>query len=122
MARRLPLLSLLLVGFVIPLSCSSKDDDGPSQGTGGSAGAPVTGTGGFGGDLSGGFVCKEFAGLGNCGVDAVTAKTTPVNMLLVLDKSGSMASPPDESSSVRSEERRVGIEWTSRWQRGTEKE
>lgn len=100
MARRLPLLSLLLVGFVIPLSCSSKDDDGPSQGTGGSAGAPVTGTGGFGGDLSGGFVCKEFAGLGNCGVDAVTAKTTPVNMLLVLDKSGSMASPPDESSSV----------------------
>lgn len=98
MARRLPLLSLLLAGFVIPLSCSSKNDDDVSSGTGGSAGAPATGTGGFGGALSGGFICKEFAGLGNCGVDAVTAKTTPVNMLLVLDKSGSMASPPDEDS------------------------
>src|SRR5690606_4469466 len=98
MMRRLPLLSLVLVGFVIPLSCSSKDDDGASGATGGGAGALNPGTGGGAGAPPVGSVCKEFAGLGNCGSNAVTAKTTPVNMLLVLDKSGSMDSPPDENS------------------------
>lgn len=100
MLRRLPLLSLVLVGFVVPLSCSSKDDDGPAGGTGGGAGALNPGTGGGAGAPFVGQVCEEFTGLGNCGSNAVTAKTTPVNMLLVLDKSGSMDSPPDEDSTV----------------------
>lgn len=100
MLRRSTLWMLISVGLVIPLSCS-KDDDPTSGGPAGSAGD--TGMNpdlGLGGGSSAGPACQSFSGLENCGSNAVTAQTTPVNILLVLDKSGSMSTPPEPGSDV----------------------
>jgi hypothetical protein len=73
-------------GPVIPL--------GGSSGTG-SSGAGETGTlqGGEGGESSG--VCDTLVGLDECGGTRVEAMLAPVNVLLVVDKSGSMTDQPE---------------------------
>lgn len=81
-------------------------DSGSDSGTGGSGkgtggGISVDGSsGGQGGEGSDPKACKQFQGLEQCGLDQLSAETTPVNMLLVLDKSGSMDSKPDGASST----------------------
>lgn len=69
---------------------------GGSSGTGGSGGSGIAGTGtaqgGEGGD--GTDACSTLAGLGECGGTRVEAKLAPVNLLLVVDKSGSMTDQP----------------------------
>src|SRR6187402_2233871 len=111
MFRRSPLALLLLAGSVFPLSCSEEPtDSGTDSGTGGSGvgtggGLAVDGsTGGQGQGGEGGAgnfaACGQFQGLEQCGLDQLSAETTPVNVLLVLDKSGSMDSAPDGSSST----------------------
>jgi hypothetical protein len=102
-------------------SCSSKKDDtslgptgtGASGGTGGTNGGIITVSGGMGAvgqtGGSGGFAmagedaggaseegvpaCTTLVGLGQCGTTSVEAKLRTVNMLLVIDKSGSMTDP-----------------------------
>lgn len=99
MLRGLPLWMLVSAGLVIPLSCS-KDDDPPSSSSTGDAGDSGFNPGvGLGGGPSG-PACESFSGLENCGSNAVVAETTPVNILLVLDKSGSMSTPPEPGSDV----------------------
>lgn len=110
MKRRAPLALLLLAGSVFPISCSEDpNDSGSDAATGGSGtstggGISVDGssTGGQGGDGSTDDpqACKQFQGLEQCGLDQLSAETTPVNILLVLDKSGSMDSQPDGASST----------------------
>lgn len=97
--RSVPLWMLVSAGLVIPASCSSKDDDKSSGATGGAEGTggePSYNLGGGPSELA----CKSFQGLENCGSNAVVAETTPVNILLVLDKSGSMSTPPEPDSDV----------------------
>src|SRR5690606_33600112 len=99
MLRGLPLWMLVSAGLVIPLSCS-KDDDPPSSSSTGDAGDSGFNPGvGLGGGPSG-PACESLSGLENCGSNAVVAETTPVNILLVLDKSGSMSTPPEPGSDV----------------------
>ncbi len=114
MLRRSPLWLFLLAASVFPLSCS--EDDPNDSGTGADSGTD-SGTGGMGGSdgsisLDGGDgegggssvtempACESFVGLENCGSDELTSEVTPVNILLVIDKSGSMDSPPTESSTT----------------------
>jgi len=111
MARRTPLALLLLAGSVFPLSCSEDpEDSGSDSGTGGASvgtggGLSVdgsTGGQGEGGEGATGSVqaCGTFQGLEMCGLDQLSAETTPVNVLLLLDKSGSMTMEPEQGSSV----------------------
>lgn len=59
---------------------------------GGSGGSGLVGGTGEGGDS--GEVCETLAGLNNCGGTRVEAMRVPVNILLVIDKSGSMTDQP----------------------------
>ena len=63
--------------------------------TGGSSGSGGTdsGTGAAAGD-NGVAECGELAGLGKCGGTSLIAEFRTVNMLLVIDKSGSMDDQP----------------------------
>jgi hypothetical protein len=86
-----------------PLACSSEDVASPDQGSGGSAGAGATtdsgtdgaeaGEGGAAGDngVTHPPACEQLEGLGECGSSAVEASFRTPNMLVVIDKSGSMA-------------------------------
>ncbi|HEY6724566.1 MAG TPA: vWA domain-containing protein [Polyangiaceae bacterium] len=116
MTRFSSAVALSILGFCFAYGCSTKqeddDDDVPtttgtlintsSGGTGGSGSGAQNatsggGSGGSGGTSSGtdgevpiGEACPEHANLGTCGKGAESAKPNPVNMLIVLDKSGSM--------------------------------
>lgn len=61
--------------------------------TGGSAGSAVAGMDAGGAADDGVPACTTLVGLGQCGVTSVEAKLRTVNMLLVIDKSGSMTDP-----------------------------
>jgi hypothetical protein len=66
------------------------------SGTGGTGGSVSTGDAGEAGDTGApGGVCETLLGLGNCGGTRVEAQPVPVNVLLVIDKSGSMTDQPD---------------------------
>jgi hypothetical protein len=69
----------------------------PLGGTSGIGGAQTGGTGaaqgGEGGE--GADACETLAGLGECGLTRVEATLSPVNVLLVVDKSGSMTDQPE---------------------------
>lgn len=85
--RRL-LLSLTIFAATVPLdfACSNKDED-PSKPVGDGDGdieIPVS-MGGAPGDS-----CESFAGLSNCDQQGEEAKKVDANLLLVIDKSGSM--------------------------------
>lgn len=88
----------VLSACIFPLACSEEEpdegemtDDGDTVSLGGS-----NGSGSDGEDAS---ACGgQIEGLGACGSDAVNAKTVPANILLVLDKSGSMDNLPHEEA------------------------
>jgi hypothetical protein len=63
-----------------------------SSGSGAGSGGTSPGAGGEGGDASG--TCETLAGLDECGGTRVEATRIPVNLLLVIDKSGSMTDQP----------------------------
>jgi hypothetical protein len=122
LASTLLILGVSVVGLNASCS-SKKDDasldpkgTGGSGATGGTHGGTITlsggnggmgavaqtgGTGGFatGGTDAGGAseegvpACTTLVGLGQCGITSVEAKLRTVNMLLVIDKSGSMTDP-----------------------------
>ena len=118
--KRIALLSPLAVGVALMVACSSEDDDGSgisnnagqggaTAGTGGAvfagSGGAISGEGGppIGGTAGSGATpgsepppCESFVGLDNpeeCGADTATAQIKKANMLIVLDKSGSMTAP-----------------------------
>jgi hypothetical protein len=68
---------------------------GASAAGGSSAGGTDSGTAAAAGSGDGVPQCGELAGLGTCGGTHVEAKLRTVNMLLVIDKSGSMEDQPD---------------------------
>jgi len=111
-----PVLALCVLGFVAG-ACGNNDDlqglgSKPSSGGSGGTGAVIgvggsSGTGGSGGSGTGGTgsaqggeggegneACPTLAGLGECGGTRVEATLAPVNVLLVVDKSGSMTDQP----------------------------
>lgn len=114
MTRFSSAVALSILGFCFAYGCSEKttddDDDAlptttgmlnntSAGGTGGSGSGAQNATsgGGSGGSSSGtsgevpiAEACPEHADLGTCGKGAESAKPKPVNMLIVLDKSGSM--------------------------------
>jgi len=75
-------------GSVIPL--------GGSSGTGGSGSGGTSGTGAAQGGAAGegSDACDTLVGLDECGGTRVEATLAPVNLLLVVDKSGSMTDQP----------------------------
>jgi hypothetical protein len=109
---------LLSSGLGAFVACQSPNDDDTELGkagrpnTGGSAGGPIIGQGGTAGTAggpSGGTggtstgaagegghsnSCETLAGLNECGGARVEAQRVPVNVLLVIDKSGSMTDQP----------------------------
>jgi len=109
-----PVLAALALGLAAG-ACGNEDEpqglravgsggNGGTQGhviaSGGSSGTAGTGTGGTGavqggegGEGSG--ACSTLVGLGECGGTRVEAMLAPVNVLLVVDKSGSMTDQPD---------------------------
>ena len=117
MALRLfaPVLAALALGLVAG-ACGNEDEpqglsatrsggnggtQGPVIGFGGSSGTGGTGSGtggtgavqgGEGGESSG--ACSTLVGLAECGGTRVEATLAPVNVLLVVDKSGSMTDQP----------------------------
>ena len=104
MRKALPLWLLGFCAAVLPLSCSNDEDE---KGDGGDGDLHV-GTGGTGdgdgdgdegsGGTSAAEPCTTFAGLGACGTDGLIATRNQVNILLVLDKSGSMGDPIEDAS------------------------
>jgi hypothetical protein len=93
---------LSLVGSAAAAGCQSDDPD-RSLGTGGSAGTGRAGTGsilmpdGGGGEGAGPSepdACGELEGLEQCGGTKKEAKLNTINVLLVIDKSGSMTDQP----------------------------
>jgi hypothetical protein len=104
-------ISAAALGLAIGCSGSDKDDDPVQPSSGGRAVSTATGgtlTGGSGGGSSttggsGGSVgnfesfldCGDtYANLADCGATATTAEVRPVDILLVVDKSGSMTIQP----------------------------
>lgn len=103
MSHRAPLIALLLASAAFPISCSNKDDDGTGGGSGGDPGFNF-GSGGMGGESGDGdtdsrSTCSSFKNLTTCNSAGVKAQPVEVNILLVVDSSGSMktALPNDES-------------------------
>jgi hypothetical protein len=102
MMRRIVAAGLGGIALVVVFSCSSKKDDnggsGAASSTGGSGCIINCGNagGGAGGAAGGANVtkpCDTAASLPNCTASSQTATLRTVNMLVVLDKSGSMAKP-----------------------------
>lgn len=116
--KRLSPLFLVSAGLSAFAACKSSDDGdtggtggrsstagtggviiGQQGGTAGTSGSSGTGTGGTGpgaageGGASAG-TCETLAGLNECGGTRVEATRVPVNILLVIDKSGSMTDEP----------------------------
>jgi hypothetical protein len=107
-ARHLALSSCLFTtAAALAVACGSGDDDNggatiPSGGSGGAAAASGSsggGSGNAGGSFGGGFPgggdgnsggSGGSAGEPNCGGETLASKTKPVNILIVMDKSGSM--------------------------------
>lgn len=95
--RRL-FLGVAFMAATIPFdfACSNEDDGKSSvtPGDGDGDGDIVVGTGGTNGDGDGdgirGPACEEFIGLSSCNEEGRTASRRTVNLLLVIDKSGSM--------------------------------
>lgn len=93
-------LGVVLLGFV---GCGKDDDPGSSVGSGNSGGPGAAGTTGgdpvLGGNLmgSGGNLSSDPAGPDGsmCGGTSLMASQRPVNLLIVIDKSGSMSTTPD---------------------------
>src|SRR5690606_22573638 len=99
MSHRAPLIALLLASAAFPISCSNKDDDGMGGGSGGDPGFNF-GSGGMGGESGDGDTdCSSFKNLTTCNSAGVKAQPVEVNILLVVDSSGSMRTslPNDES-------------------------
>jgi hypothetical protein len=107
---------LFSLGLLAAISCSSDEGDdgggtnytnntsggassggaaGSSSGAGGSSGdaGSESGTGGSSGAGAAPQMCTSLAGLENCGFQTVGATFKRVNLLLVVDKSGSMDDP-----------------------------
>jgi hypothetical protein len=97
-------------------SCQKEEPEGGLEsggaGSGGRAGSPSIITGGTGGTLGGGSggsggnagapemppegqACEELSGLEQCGGSSVEAKLNTIQLLLVIDKSGSMTDRPE---------------------------
>jgi hypothetical protein len=102
----------LLLAIGLGGGCSlgeEKDDDSPSSGgsggaTAGSGGSIGLGKGGEGGESGAAMTdpgCTELEGLGDCGTMAVQAVFKAVNMMLVVDKSGSMDDVPEGDSAKK---------------------
>jgi hypothetical protein len=90
--RRL-LLGAALFAATVPLdfACSKKDDGEKPSGDGGGDGDIQLPSGGMGGgDGDAVNACPSFVGLSNCGSQGRAASRRKVNLLLVIDKSGSM--------------------------------
>lgn len=94
---------LLSIAAAFAIAGCQSDDPDRSLGTGGSAGTGRAGTGsvivpdGGGGDAaapSGPDACGELVGLEQCGGTKKEAKLNTINVLLVIDKSGSMEDQP----------------------------
>lgn len=87
-------LGLTLFAATIPLDLAcSKDDGDETNGLGDGDGDGDISLGGEGGDGDGDGdapVCASFAGLPQCDQEGSTAKKVETNLLLVIDKSGSM--------------------------------
>lgn len=105
--------SVYALSLAVAINCSSNNDDDdddasggssgssgnsgtggggtPDAGTGGSAGDPNTGTGGTSGN--GPMACTTLTGLGDCGAQTLGSTQERVNLLFVIDKSGSMRDP-----------------------------
>lgn len=66
---------------------------GQTGGTGGSDGSSTAGMDAGGASEEGVPACTTLAGLDQCGITSVKAQLRTVNMLLVIDKSGSMTDP-----------------------------
>lgn len=124
--KRIALLSPLAVGVALMVACSSEEGSGIDNNAGGQGGAAASGTGAtstFTGGAAGGVSadgggaagaagaagtpttepppCDAFIGLDNqmeCGADTATAQIKQANMLIVLDKSGSMTAPLGSST------------------------
>ncbi len=100
--------SLVLTGSLVACSLSSNDDDDAPNGTGGAGGAMIGllggmtssgGNGGAAGASSGGSdstpaACPDLGLDKECGTSSQTADIKTVNMMLVIDKSGSMEDTP----------------------------
>lgn len=108
-----PILALCALGLAAG-ACEKKDESqGLDSGSGGSAGTqgaviPLGGSSGTGGSGTGGAgavpggeggegseACSTLAGLDECGGTRLEATLAPVNLLLVVDKSGSMMDLPE---------------------------
>jgi hypothetical protein len=101
--RRIPLLLSFPLLAGLPIACGSEPAESDS-GSGGSAsgddfGTPVDdGLGGQGGAGSQPF-CSSVETI-SCGAQELKASTVAINVLLVIDKSGSMDAPPDLDTDV----------------------
>lgn len=109
MMRRAWVFGLILSAAVFPVACSNDDGGGDGDGTGGNG--VDLGSGGMGGgdgdtsDNDGGGApkeCTSFAELRECNSAGLKATPVEVNILLVLDSSGSMRSklPDDPNASL----------------------
>ncbi len=108
MMRRAWLFGLALSSAAFPAACSSDDGGGDGDGSGGGGIDLGTGGQGQGGEQStgdgdeAGPTCESFSGLIECNSAGLTATPVQVNILLVLDSSGSMRSqlPDDPNASL----------------------
>ena len=90
------IICLASTAIVSMAACSANSDDGFPSGSGGSSAAGgASGSGGSVFDASGGSSIDDE----NCGKATYSALRVPANVLLLLDKSGSMTSCPDGSDS-----------------------
>jgi len=107
MMRRAWSFGLALSSAAFPAACSSDDDGGDGDGSGGNGIEIGSGGAGEGGETSTGnddtgSTCSSFSGLIECNSAGLTATPVKVNILLVLDSSGSMRSalPDDPNASL----------------------
>ena len=93
-----------LLAVVCAVGCGKDDTEPPGNGSagGGAGGMMVTlpgsgtsGAAGTSGEPELAPICETLQGLGQCGSTTVEATFKNVNMLLVIDKSGSMEDTPD---------------------------
>jgi hypothetical protein len=107
MFRRISLVSLVLASAAFPAACSSDKNDDQGTATGGDSNQIDTGSGGNDGMTSDEVDeperagCPDFQGLPECNSASLAASPVEVNILLVLDSSGSMStSLPDDSKAT----------------------
>ena len=125
---------VLAITVGLSVACSSEDDNEVSSNggganapaTGGSSGATTSGgtagaadTGGTGGGTGGSTTsggsggsyaaCPTLVGLEECGVDSQRAEHLEVNVLLIMDKSGSMGVTPEGYTTTTWEAMRTAL-------------